>query len=212
MEYPASDSCYWEAVKRLRWLLGEADRRDVDASNVASLATSDLRARPTVRSVSIVEIGDLGPAFLILGASGKGQQLHSNPQAALCFHWPQLHHQAVVEGHAVFVDDATADQLWKRLSRDGQLAAWATTVMEDSRRDTATGSPFAAAQDRFEGETVPRAPGWAAVCLNPDMLQFWKTGWRKAQARKRYIGEENGGWTLQLAEPLQGNAAGRDSV
>ncbi|MFW5969941.1 MAG: pyridoxamine 5'-phosphate oxidase family protein [Halofilum sp. (in: g-proteobacteria)] len=210
MEYPASDSYYWEAVKQLRWLFGEANRRDLDAANIASLATSDLRARPTVRSVSIVEIGDLGPAFFILGASGKGRQLHSNPQAALCFYWPQLHHQVVVEGHAVFVDDATADQIWKRLSRDGQLAAWAS-VMGDSRGDTATGSPFTAAQDRFEGETVPRAPGWEAVRLNPDMLQFWKTGWRKPQARKRYIGEDNGVWTLQLAEPLQGDAGSRDS-
>ncbi|MDZ7788540.1 MAG: pyridoxamine 5'-phosphate oxidase family protein [Halofilum sp. (in: g-proteobacteria)] len=201
MEYPASDSYYWEAVEQLRWLFAEAYRRDLDAPNIASLATSDLRARPTVRSVTIAEIGDLGPAFFVLEASGKGQQLHSNPQGALCFHWPQFHHQVVVEGHAAFIDDATADQVWGRFSRDGQLAAWAA-VMDDSRRDTATASPFAAAQDHFEGKTVPRAPGWEGVRLNPDMLQFWKIGWRKPHPRKRYTNKDNGGWTLQLTEPL----------
>lgn len=201
MEYPASDSCYWEAVKQLRWLLGEAGRRDLDSPNVASLATSDLTARPSVRSVSVVEIGDPGPAFFILGSSGKGLQLHANPQAALCFFWPQLHQQVIIEGHAVFVDDATADQVWGRLARDGQLAAWAA-VMAGPQGDAAARPPFAAAQDRFEGEPVPRAPGWEAVCLNPHLLQFWKTGWRKPQPRKRYIRGDDGNWTLQLTEPL----------
>ncbi len=151
----------------------------------------------TERDRAVVEIGERGPVFLVDSRSGKGRQLEDNPCAALCFFWPELHQQVVIEGHAASADAATADRCWTHRPREGQLAAW---VSEPG--DGRSGDPLAAVRKRFASRAVPRPSHWQALHLQPDMLLFWKLGWRNLHARERYRHDAAGQWHIELMQPL----------
>lgn len=198
---PQHDPLYREAIERLQSVFEEAHQRGLMEPYAASLATADLRGRPSIRTVSVVDIDDQGPVFLIDSRSGKGRQLEDNPCAALCFLWPELAQQVVIEGHAEPACAQTADRCWARRPREGQLAAW---VPEEEFRRSATegGDPLTSVRRRFASSNVPRPPHWQALHLHPDMLLFWKLGWRHIHARERYGRDAAGRWRIERMRPF----------
>ena len=197
----AHDPIYQEALERLQQVFEEAHQRGLMEPYAASLATADLRGRPSIRTVSVVEIGERGPVFLVDSRSGKGRQLEDNPCAALCFFWPELHQQVVIEGHAAPADAATADRCWAHRPREGQLAAWVSEPAFEPG-DGQSGDTLAAVRQRFASRAVPRPPHWQALHLHPDMLLFWKLGWRNLHARERYGHDAAGRWHIERMQPL----------
>ena len=58
--------------------------------NAMTLATSTLDGFPSARIVLLKGLDDRGFAFYTNFDSRKGRELHSNPRAALVFHWIEL--------------------------------------------------------------------------------------------------------------------------
>jgi len=193
-----------EALGRLRGLFDEAHSRGLDEPWTAALATADLEARPSVRTITIAAIDDEGPLFFVDGRSGKGRQLAANPHAALCFFWPGLHYQVIVEGDAIRIDDERADHYWNRRPRDSQIAAWASEMepAEDSEPEADNG--VTSARQRFAWDAAPRPPHWHATRVAPTSLSFWKTGWRRLDAREHYARDDAGRWHKERRRPLGG--------
>lgn len=194
----AFDEIYIAAIERLRASFIEAHQRELPGAATAALATSDATGNPSVRMVSIVAIDDGGPVFFTHRDSGKGRQLASNPRAGLCFFWPQLSQQAIVEGSVRPLDATLSDRYWSRRPRDRQLLSWASQLDEtDYERD-----PLAAAQRRFADQVVPCPPGWDALRVTPHRIELWKPTWGDPKPREQYTPDENGGWRLTQREPL----------
>lgn len=190
-----TESPYTDAIERLRDLFDEAHQRGLITPNAATLATADRNGRPSIRTISVVRIDNSGPVFFIDTHSGKGRQLEDNPCAALCFFWPELHEQVIVEGRAQLADSETTERCWKVRPREVQLAAWRTKV-------AAAVAPPAEVYQRFEFRRVSRPPGWYAINLYPDMLMFWKPGWRNLHGRERYSRDNAGNWQIEKLPPL----------
>lgn len=98
-----------EAIERLQSLFNEASQRATGDATATSLATATPSGRPSIRMVTVVTIDDRGAVFFTDMRSGNGQQLNDNPQAALCFYWPELHQQIVVEGSVARREEAQAN-------------------------------------------------------------------------------------------------------
>lgn len=190
------DPIFVEAVKRLRLLFEEARARRLMEPSAASLATADLRGQPSIRTVTVVDIDQTGPIFFVDRRSGKGKQLDENPCAAMCFFWPELHQQVVVEGYAETAGAAVSDRYWAHRPREVQLAAW---IGEEDTPDgdAAAGDPLASIRQRFAEQVVPRPPDWQALHLCPKVLLFWKPGWRHLHDRERYARDRGGHWQLE---------------
>ena len=67
-------------------------------ANSVSLGTSDCSGNISVRTVLLKEYSDDGFVFYTNYSSQKGQQLLSNPRAALLFFWPESSRQVRIEG------------------------------------------------------------------------------------------------------------------
>ena len=195
-------SPYAEAIEQLRGLLEEARRRGLTEPTAATLATADTAARPSVRTVTVAAIEDTGPRFFVHRDSGKGQQLAANPRAGLCFFWPDLHCQAIVEGETRPAADDAADRLWARRPNDARLAAWLADAGELDGAAQELDERLRAARRAFDGEPVPRPAAWQLIDLHPDVIQFWRPGWRHLQARRRYVRDADGDWRLERVAPL----------
>jgi len=197
-----NDPLYEEAVARLRALFDEARSRGLDEPYAASLATADRSGHPSVRTITIAAIEDAGPLFFIDARSGKGRQIADNPRAALCFFWPGLHYQVIVEGDAAPVDDETADRHWGRRPRDSQIAAWASELDAAATPTGTTDASVAAARQQFAWDSAPCPPNWQGIRVSPTSFSFWKMGWRRLDARERYSRDEAGTWRKARIRPF----------
>ena len=190
----ATDSPRDEAIARLRSLFDDARQRGLAEAGTAALATASTTGRPSVRTVSIATIGDDGPLFFINRRSGKGRQIEANPAASMCFFWPELYRQVIVEGEARRLDDGTANHHWSRRPHDARLAAWAAEPDADGTGQLAPEERMKALRRQFDDRPVPRPADWLLLSLLPDVVQFWRLDWRRPQARERYAIGEDGNW------------------
>ena len=74
-----------------------------------TLATATPEGRPSARIVLLRGYDERGFAFFTNYESRKGRELHSNPHAALVFHWHELERQVRIEGQAERVSAEESD-------------------------------------------------------------------------------------------------------
>jgi len=195
---PGNDPLYEKAIAELAQLFDEVRRRGDEGA--AALATAAIDARPSVRMISIARIAATGVCFFADSRTGKGQQLQVNPHAALCFHWPGLHYQAIVEGPVETLDEAVSNQLWRGMPRDYALGHWASqagteTSLEDLRRD------LGSYRNQFNAERVPLPPAWRAYEVKPERIALWPAGWRNVRLCREFRAQADGHWTESQLNP-----------
>lgn len=199
----ASDHYYHEAIAHLRHLIDQAYSMGEREPTAASLATADTDGRPSVRIITVARTEDSGLMFFASSSSGKGQQMQANPRAALCFFWPGMQEQAVVEGSVAMLDTETSDRYWAKRPREAQLGAW---VSEQGEPEPETESEVVKARLRsykqeFDQQRVPRPDVWRAYRLEPDRIGFWPSGWHRLRARVDYHRDASGNWQRNRQQP-----------
>jgi pyridoxamine 5'-phosphate oxidase len=191
---------YQEAVARFReWLAAAADT-DLAEPTAMTLATVDARGRPAARTVLLKQIDERGFVFYTNTHSRKGSHLDQNPGAALCFFWPPLLRQVLVEGVAARVPDADADAYWATRPRLSQIGAWASKQSEllDSRETMER--RLDKFLQRHADEPVPRPPHWTGYRVEPTLIEFWQSRTGRLHERERYW-LEAGSWRKSLVYP-----------
>ncbi len=80
-----------------RWI-DEAVQAELPEPNAMVLATADVDAIPSARTVLLKGLDDHGLTFFTNLRSRKGQELAANARAAVVFPWIALHRQVIVDG------------------------------------------------------------------------------------------------------------------
>ena len=106
--------------------LSAAKASEPNDPNAMALATADERGMPDVRMVLLKGFDTAGFVFYTNTQSQKGQQLSTNPQAALGFHWKSLRRQVRVKGAVHPVSAHEADAYFNSRARDSRIGAWAS--------------------------------------------------------------------------------------
>lgn len=189
-----------EALQKLRYTLQEARENGVLEPYTMSLATVDKTGKPSVRTILLANVSDVGLLFFVNKHSGKGVHLANNPNVACCFFWPSMHLQVVIDGVAEQESDAEANKIWSKRGRASQLAAWASQQSQQSAGKTALASRMEKTRDTFNDERVPMPEHWAGYRVLPTRIEFWHTGWRHLKDRVRYSKDEEN-WTKTLLDP-----------
>ena len=193
-----SKGTYLAALDRLNALIADGWGRDLHEVNTASLATADTSARPSVRIVNIIAIEPQGLVFFANANSGKARQIASNPRASLCFYWPVLQEEVIIDGDVHRAREEASDGYWEKVPREKQVYTSidkeaAQLKGSDTLHDTVTEQ-----WSRSGFDSIERPKDWHAFILQPDRIEFWPSGWRRAQERIRYSKTNDNEWYKEL--------------
>ena len=165
-----------------------------------SLATASQDGFPSVRMVLLKQADQKGFVFFTNFGSQKAQELASNPNAALCFHWAVLQRQVRVTGPVERVSEEENADYFATRGRGSQLGAWASrqselltgrSRLEDRVREMA---------EEFSEGDIPLPPFWGGFRLVPDRIEFWQGRADRLHDRLRFL-RDGPSWATQRLYP-----------
>ncbi len=180
-----------EPIKIFKLWLEESKSVEPINPNAMTLATADLRGRPSARMVLLKDVDARGFVFYTNLGSRKALELNVNPYAALCFYWKTLGKQVRVEGSIEQVGDEEADIYFDSRPRLSQLAAWSSKQSEFLEDPISLEKRIAKYTERFNLNDVPRPEFWSGYRLNPCRIELWKEEAFRLHDRTLYTKEGN---------------------
>lgn len=177
------------------------DAREAGLAHPASVAfvTVATDGRPSARTVTLKRLEDNALVFTTALWTRKAQEIETNPQVALLFHWPSLGRQAHLTGKAVQAERSLAEELFAERDIDHQLQTVVSRQGEpigdlDPLRDRL--AHLAAVQ-----ETAPACPqDWGALRIHPEAVELWREASDRLHER-RLFARNRAGWTVTLLSP-----------
>ncbi len=168
------------------WLAEARDQEKHDPTAMA-LATADASGRPSVRMVLLKCADARGFAFYTNLGSPKARDLHANPQAELCLHWPTLERQVRVAGRVEQVDDTEADAYFATRPRLSQLGAWASSQSHPMNGRYELEQAVTREAVRFGLGAVPRPAFWSGFRVVPERIEFWHQRPFRHHDRRQFV-------------------------
>ena len=199
------NSCFLDLnnpIELFRVWMEEAKKTEPNDPNALALATSDKDNTPSVRMVLLKDFSKDGFTFYTNLNSQKGNELKSNPKAAMCFHWKSLLRQIRITGQIKKVSDKVADEYYNTRGYESRIGAWASkqsTILKN--RDELLKSIEAFKQKYNDQSKVPRPDHWSGWNLIPSNIEFWLDGDNRIHERLRYSKDETGSWVKSLLNP-----------
>lgn len=164
----------------------EARAKEPNDPDAVALATADAKGRPNVRMVLLKQVDQDGFVFYTNTESVKGDELKTNAQAALCFHWKSLGRQVRVRGSVVRVSDEEADAYFATRAKDSQIGAWASKQSRPLEGRFALEKEAARVAAKYARSSVPRPPYWSGYRVQPLEIEFWCNRPFRLHDRLRY--------------------------
>jgi pyridoxamine-phosphate oxidase len=104
----------------------EAKKTEINDPNALSLATVGKNGIPSVRMVLLKDFNSDGFVFYTNLNSRKSEEIKSNANGSMCFHWKSLLRQVRITGKISKVSDADADNYYSSRSYGSRIGAWAS--------------------------------------------------------------------------------------
>ena len=182
--------------------MDEAKKSEPNDPNALALATSNKNNLPSVRMVLLKDFNENGFVFYTNLDSQKGNELKSNPKAAMCFHWKSLLRQIRISGLVSMVTDEVADAYYNSRSYKSRIGAWASKQSKElNSRDELMVSIEKYKKKYSDENKVPRPTHWSGWNLSPSTIEFWLDGDSRIHERLKYTKDSSGNWIKSLLSP-----------
>ena len=180
----------------------EAKKTEINDPNALALATVGKNGIPSVRMVLLKDFNEKGFVFYTNLNSRKSNEIKSNPNASMCFHWKSLLRQVRITGKLSNVSDAEADSYFNSRSFGSRIGAWASdqsSVLESRDKLIESIEEF---KKKYSNEkNIPRPKHWSGWNLNPIEFEFWLDGKDRIHERLLYSRVDNNKWEKNLLSP-----------
>ena len=180
----------------------EAKKTEINDPNALALATVGKNGIPSVRMVLLKDINEKGFVFYTNLNSRKSNEIKSNPNASMCFHWKSLLRQVRITGKLINVSDADADNYYKSRSYGSRIGAWASNQSSILKsRDELLNSIEEFKKKYSNEKNIPRPKYWSGWNLYPTEIEFWLDGKDRIHERLRYTKKNGNNWEKNLLSP-----------
>jgi len=180
--------------------LAEAEASEPNDPNAVAVATAGADGMPSVRIVLLKGHDARGFVFYTNQQSRKADELATDPQAALLFHWKSLRRQVRIEGPVSLVSADEADAYWASRGRHSRIGAWASDQSRPLDSRETFEQRVADATARFEGEDVPRPAHWGGYRVAPLRIEFWQERDHRLHERRLFT-RDGESWREGLLYP-----------
>ncbi|MDT9600864.1 pyridoxamine 5'-phosphate oxidase [Sphingosinicella rhizophila] len=152
--------------------LEEAVRAGVIEPTAMVLATATCRGTPSVRMVLLKVCDEHGFVFYTNHSSRKGEELAENPQATLCFNWPEIARRVSVEGRVEPVAPEEADAYFDSRPWQSRIGAWASRQSQPLRSRAQLLRRVAYFSIRLGLGALERPSFWSGFRVIPERIYF----------------------------------------
>ena len=180
----------------------EAKKSEINDPNALSLATVGKNGIPSVRMVLLKDFNSDGFVFYTNLNSRKSEEIKSNANASMCFHWKSLLRQVRITGEISKVSDTDADNYYNSRSYGSRIGAWASNQSSILKSRDELLKSIEEFKKKYPNENnVPRPKHWSGWNLIPNEIEFWLDGKNRIHERLRYIKKNNNDWEKNLLNP-----------
>ena len=180
----------------------EAKKKEINDPNALALGTANKEGIPSVRMVLLKGHSEKGFVFYTNLNSRKSNEIKSNPNASMCFHWKSLLRQVRITGKLSNVSDAEADSYFSSRSFGSRIGAWASNQSSVlGSRDKLIESIEEFKKKYSNEKNIPRPKHWSGWNLNPIEIEFWLDGKDRIHERLLYSKVDNNKWEKNLLSP-----------
>ena len=180
----------------------EAKKTEINDPNALALATVGKKGIPSVRMVLLKDFNEKGFVFYTNLNSRKSNEIKSNPNTAMCFHWKSLLRQVRITGKLLNVSDADADNYYNSRSYGSRIGAWASNQSSILKsRDELLNSIEEFKKKYSNEKNIPRPKYWSGWNLYPTEIEFWLDGKDRIHERLLYSRKDNDKWEKNLLSP-----------
>lgn len=182
------------------WFI-EAQKAGISDSNAMTLATASKSGIPSARIVLLKEMSERGFMFATNYESQKGQELLSNPHAALLFYWGELERQIRIEGMVEKVSVEESYEYFNSRPRESKIGAWASKQSRVVSGRTEIDEKFNEMKMKYEGEAIPLPEFWGGFLVVPTKFEFWQGRASRLHDRVIFELQQNGEWIIKRLYP-----------
>jgi pyridoxamine 5'-phosphate oxidase len=165
-----------------------------------SLGTATKEGHVSVRTVLLKEFDEKGFIFFTNFKSKKGNQLISNPNAAMLFYWPESGRQVRIEGITEKIPNQDSEKYFKTRPKESQLSSWASeqsSVIPDRQY---LENRFLFYKSLYHEKPVKKPEHWGGFRLIPHWFEFWQNGEFRLHDRLTYT-RKNDDWHIERLAP-----------
>lgn len=178
-----------------------AQNADIYLPEAMTLATASPDGVPTARIVLLKSVDHRGFVFFTNYHSRKGDELYSNPRAALVLHWSTLQRQVRIEGNVEQISRDESETYFQSRPRGSRIGAWASRQSTLLNERSELNMHVERFNQKYPGEHIPCPPHWGGFRVIPENIEFWQG--RKNRLHERLIFNRLpfGDWQTRLLYP-----------
>ncbi len=191
-----------DPFKQFKKWFDQALNAQLPEPNAMTLATATIEGKPSARMVLLKDFSDRGFVFYTNYQSHKGQELATNPQAALVFWWAELERQVRIEGKVGQVSPQESDEYFHSRPINSQLGAWVSNQSQIVNSREVLEQRQAQLKTKYAQQTIPRPQHWGGFRVVPTEIEFWQGRPSRLHDRLLYRRQEDdNSWLIERLSP-----------